>query len=127
MGKPTDISVFMADLQYPLKAEIEAIRRVILGADKRIGEGIKWNAPGFYIDDHFATFKLRPEDMVQVVLHKGAKAKDNSGEVKINDPAGLLKWAAKDRCVASFSNMKDVESKKAAFASIVKQWVKIAV
>ncbi len=119
-----EVNEFMARLEHPLKAEIEAVRALILASDKREGESTKWNAPSFFIEEHFATFKLRPTQTIQVVFHTGAKVKSNITDIKINDTSGLLKWVAKDRCVATFSNMKDIESQKTAFTAIVKQWIK---
>lgn len=124
MNSTNEVNEFMARLEHPLKAEIEAVRALILGADKRITESIKWNAPSFYITEHFATFKLRPSETVQVVFHTGAKVKANVTAMQISDPSGLLTWAAKDRCVATFSDMKDIKSKKTAFTAIVEQWIK---
>jgi hypothetical protein len=91
--------------------------------DKRIRESVKWNAPSFYIEEHFATLNLRPVDTIQVILHTGAKAKSDSQVMNISDPSSLLKWAAKDRCVLTFSSTKDLQSKEAAFVSILKQWI----
>lgn len=67
------VNEFMAGLEHPLKAEIEIVRAMILGTDEGIAERIKWNAPSFYCKDDFATFKLRPMQTVQVVLHTGQK------------------------------------------------------
>jgi len=124
MSRTNDVDSYMAGLEHPRKAEIEALRRSILGADAGIAERIKWNAPSFYFKDDFATFRLQPKDTLQIVFHKGAKARDNSTEVKIDDPLGLLKWVAKDRSVASFSDMADVQAKQAALVDIVRQWIR---
>jgi hypothetical protein len=86
-------------------------------------EDVKWNAPSFYITEHFATFDLRSRDTVRVVFHTGAKVKPNAKAIAIDDLAGMLKWAAKDRCVATLKDMKDVRAKKAAFVSVVRQWI----
>jgi hypothetical protein len=118
-----DVDAFLANLEHPLKAEIEAVRALILGADARVREGVKWNAPSFYITEHFATFKLRPTNTIQVVFHTGAKVKADAGPLTIDDPSGLLTWAAKDRCVATLSDMDDIKAKKAAFVRLVKQWI----
>lgn len=117
------VNTFMTALEHPLKAEIETVRAIILDTDLRITERIKWNAPSFYFKDDFATFKLRPMQTVQIVLHTGAKVKENPKEIQINDPSGLLKWAAKDRCVVTFLDMQDIASKKTAFVAILKQWI----
>lgn len=118
-----EVNDFMAGLEHPLKAEIEAVRALILGADQRIHEGIKWNAPSFYLTEHFATFKLRPMETIQVVFHTGAKARPTVTAMEISDPSGLLKWAAPDRCLATFSDMDEIRSKETALVAIVKQWI----
>lgn len=118
-----EVNEFMAGLAHPRKAEIEAVRAIIVGADKRIAERVKWNAPNFYFKDDFATFKLRPMETIQVVFHTGAKVKDNPKAIKLDDPAGLMKWSTKDRGVVTFSDMQNIVSKKSDFVSIVKQWI----
>lgn len=122
-GKAGSVDDFVARLEHPRKAELEALRALILRADDRVREEIKWNAPSFYIDDHFATFKLRPLHTVQVVLHTGARARPAAKAITIEDPTGLLKWAAADRCVATFVDMSDIDAKRAAFSSIIQQWI----
>lgn len=117
------VDEFMAKLEHPHKAEIEVVRALILGADDRINESVKWNAPSFYLKEHFATFKLRPMERIQVVFHTGAKVQANSPTMEIRDRSGLLKWVAKDRCVATFTDMDDIHSKKDALIAIVKQWI----
>ncbi len=42
------VNEYMSKLDHPLKAEIEAVRKIIKGADKKIAERIKWNAPSYY-------------------------------------------------------------------------------
>ena len=118
-----DVDRLLADLEHPGKPEIEAVRALILGADKRIRESVKWNAPSYCLADHFATFKLRPPGSVQVVFHTGAKVRPDARAIVIDDPAGLLKWAAKDRCVATFKDMQDVKARGNAFVAIVRQWI----
>jgi len=126
-GKQTaaiiDVNTFMAQLDHPRKAEIEVIRAIILGADPRIGESIKWNAPSFSIGEHFATLKLRPSTTVQVVFHTDAKVKPVTTAMAIDDPLGMLKWAAPDRCVATFASMEQIEARRGALVSIVRQWI----
>lgn len=115
------VNAYMAALDHPLKAEIEALRNTIRGVDKGISEHIKWNAPSFVFNDDFATFKLRPATSVQIIFHTGAKSKGK--KVRIDDPDGLLKWAADDRAVATFLDAKQVRARQAALAAIVRQWI----
>ncbi|MEQ1612074.1 MAG: hypothetical protein ABL904_04925 [Hyphomicrobiaceae bacterium] len=50
-----------------------ALRKVILGADPSISDGVKWNAPSFCTTEYFATINLRAKAGVEVILHFGAK------------------------------------------------------
>lgn len=113
----------MRKLDHPLKAELEAVRSIILGANPEISEGIKWNAPSFRCKEYFATINIR-KDVVLVILHLGAKVKDNStAGLTISDPTGLLEWLAKDRAAVKFRDMKAIKSSRAAFENIVRQWI----
>lgn len=120
---PNTVDAFLTKLDHPLKAEIMAVRTLILGVDKRIQESVKWNAPSFYIEEHFATFKLRPLETLQVVLHTGAKVKSNRRAFDIDDPSGLLKWVAQDRALITLTNLQEIRTHKAALTTIVKQWI----
>src|SRR5689334_8979559 len=58
-AKPSDeehVANYMRDLKHPLKAEMEELRKIIKGVDKRIGERIKWNAPSYYYVQDMVTF-----------------------------------------------------------------------
>lgn len=117
-----EVDEFMRMLEHPLKPGLESVRSTILGVSPKITEGIKWNAPSFRVHEWFATINIRKDEVV-VILHFGAKAKDNSTSgVTVNDPSGLLRWLAKERASVTFSDMKAIESGRAAFAKIVRQW-----
>ena len=70
------VSAYMAALEHPHKALVEALRRAVLGADPAIAEGIKWNAPSFRTHEYFATTHLRTKDGVGLILHLGARPRD---------------------------------------------------
>ena len=118
-----DASAFLAALDHPLKADIEAVRKIVTGAGPEIVEGVKWNSLSFRKSDWFATVNLRSKDVVQLVFHTGAKVKDNP-KLDIADPAGLLLWLAKDRALATLGAGKTLKANAKAFEAIVKAWVK---
>lgn len=119
-----EVDAFLAGLDHPHKPEIVALRRIILGADARIGEGIKWNAPSYRTTDWFATTHLRARDGVHIILHFGAKKRAGfAPRDAIDDPDSLLEWLAEDRAVARFRDMADVEARQSAFAAVVRQWI----
>lgn len=117
------VDEYLRRLVHPLKEEIEALRRIVLDADNRIGEGIKWNAPSFHCGGWFATFDLRSKEWVQIIFHRGAKAKSPTSSRYVNDPSRILQWITNDRGMAKFANEKEVKSKRTALAKIVADWV----
>ena len=76
MKAASEVDEFMQALDHPRKAEIEALRTIIRGADKSITEGNKWNAPSYRTVEWFATMNLRSKTGMQVILHLGAKGKE---------------------------------------------------
>jgi hypothetical protein len=119
------VDEFMAKLAHPLRTKMEAVRSVILSADRRITEGIKWNAPSCYCHDWFATFNRSPraKESVQVIFHRGARVKPGGNSRYVEDPSGILEWITNDRCIARFDDMNDIATKKDAFRRVVAQWV----
>ena len=103
---------------------IQAVRDRIMRTDDRIVESVKWNAPSFATVEHFATFHLRSKNGLQVILHMGAKKRDDvTVRADVEDPDGLLEWRGDDRAVVTFRDVHDVEAKADAFTSIVRQWI----
>ncbi|CAN95414.1 MULTISPECIES: DUF1801 domain-containing protein [Sorangium] len=130
-GAPADaqespaVVAFLRELDHPRKEAIVALRQIILGVSPAIREEIKWNAPSFRTTEHFATFNLRAKDRVRLILHLGAKVKDTAAKgLEIADPAGLLEWLAKDRCLVTFSDGEDVQAKRAALESVLRAWLR---
>ncbi|HEX2203979.1 MAG TPA: DUF1801 domain-containing protein [Longimicrobium sp.] len=121
---PDDAERFLAAVDHPHRNEILALREIILGADPRVSEGIKWNAPSFRIPEYFATFHLRAKDGVQVILHAGAKKRDRPlREGAVHDPESLLQWLGDDRAAVRFRDMGEVEDRRTAFAALVRAWI----
>ncbi|WP_437774495.1 DUF1801 domain-containing protein [Sorangium sp. So ce1097] len=120
------VIAFLRELDHPLKQEIDAVRRIILAVSPEIREEIKWNAPSFRTAEHFATFNLRTKDRVRLVLHMGAKVKGSATKgVEIGDPAGLLEWRAKNRCLVTFVDEKEIQEKRAALETILRAWIRL--
>lgn len=116
------VDQFMAKLDHPHKDAVQAIRRIICGADPAIAEGMKRNAPSFRTTGYFATTQLRTKDGIGFVMHRGAKVRE-APAFQHEDPQGLLKWLAKDRALMSFAGIEDVKAHVEAIQQIVRQWI----
>jgi hypothetical protein len=118
-----EVETFLAALDHPFKDEILAVRRILLGADPAIQEGIKWNAPSFRTSEYFATFHLRAKDGVQLILHRGAKKREAAGGLPVEDPESLLDWLGEDRASVKLRDRDDIEVKGPALAALIRQWI----
>lgn len=113
------VDAYMAALDHPRKAEIEAVRSIVLGASPRIAERVKWNVPSFHhrqgSGEDLAAFHLRPEGFIQLVFvfHRGKM---------IEERKGLLEGDYKDRRLAKFTDLADVAAKREALEWVVRRW-----
>lgn len=121
------VADFMAKLKHPLKAEIEAVRKIIHSAHPELTEQIKWNAPSFCKEgEDRITFNLAGKGFIRLIFHRGAKVKDSKGEGRLfEDKTGLLEWAADDRAIAKFTDLRDVKAKEKDLVAIVRKWISL--
>jgi hypothetical protein len=118
-----EVSDFLHALTHPRKPELVALRSIILAASPTISEGIKWNAPSFRVNEWFATMHLRDKEAM-LILHLGAKVRD-VGTLGIDDPERLLQWLGKDRAAVRFADMDAINTHRAAFTAVLRQWIEL--
>lgn len=117
------VDTFLGALAPDRRAELQAVRQAILGARAGIDEGIKWNAPSFRTVDDFATFHLRGKQGLQIILHTGAKVRTlPRGGLQLDDPTGLVKWLAPDRCLVALA-AGAAPAQLAPLQALVRQWL----
>lgn len=120
----SEVTEFLDKLKHPLRKEIEETRSIILSADKRLDENIKWNGPNYSVGaDDRVTMKIQPPKQVQLIFHRGAKVLEQPKGKLIDDKSGLLDWKGNDRAVVSLKTMDDIKSAKKALTEIVKKWI----
>ncbi len=115
-GDTTKVNEFMKQLDHPLKAEIEAVRTILLNANPKIAERIKWAAPSYYYKEDIVTFNPRAKQHVHIVFHYAPV---------VNIESDLLKGDYKDRRMVYLRNMSDVETNKAALENIMNELIGI--
>jgi hypothetical protein len=116
MNKNSKVDAYMQDLENPLKELWEQIRDIVLGADSRIEEEIKWGAPTFIYKGNMATFNPRAKKFVNLTFHTGAL---------ISDPEGVLDGDAKEARVFRATDSEELGRKKAGLETVVKNWIQL--
>ena len=121
-----EVEQYLNELEHPLKNEFLEIRSLIYSHFPQLTEVIKWNAPSYQINKiDFLTFKLFPPKNIQLIFHRGAKVKEQPKNRLITDDSNLLKWAANDRAIATFSTLEEVKANENALILIISNWMKV--
>jgi hypothetical protein len=116
MPKPPTVDEFMAALDHPHTAEVQAVREFILGLHPEITEQVKWNAPSFSYRGYLATFSLHRREYALLIFHDGAI---------LDDQGGLLEGSYPDRRMVSFHSLNDVAAKRPRLERAIREWIDI--
>lgn len=109
------VDAFLAQLDHPMKAEIEAVRAAILRASPSVRERIKWNAPSFFFREDIGAFHLRSRSFVHLILVFPERV------TLVDDP--ILEGDHVRRREVKFRDMAEVGAKKRSLQRIVAAWV----
>ena len=116
---------FLSKFHDERKSLVEAVLEAILEACPNLSETIKWNAPTFcYEGKDRMTIMLHKKDKVGLILHTGAKPKEDKKAPHLyQDDTGLLEWNSNIRATITFCSIADFSSKRDLFKKAVKRWV----
>ena len=116
MPKNAEVTAWMKSLDHPLKDTILHLRKVILAADKRIGECIKWKSPTFTYKGNIASINPRSKKKVSLMFHRGA---DIPGKhPKLVGGGGTVKYMY-------FVDSGDVDAQHKAIDRVLAAWCKL--
>ena len=115
-NKNPKVDQWFESYNNPLKDLVNQVREIILATDERITEDIKWQAPTFIYKGNIASFFPKSKKNVSLMFHKGAA---------IDNPDGLLEGEGKISRVARFYDAQDIEKKKTALETIIKNWINL--
>ena len=129
LSEPDKVDAYMKALKHPLVKVVEALRKIILNADKEVGEEVKWNAPTFFYTGkmkpfnpkeykrYIIVFNLFKKDCIRLVFPSGAKIKDTKGLLEGDYADG--------RRLAMFSSIAEVKAKEKDLQKAIKTWLKL--
>jgi hypothetical protein len=109
-----EVDAWFEKYENPMKPVVQAIRRVVLEADPRIDEVIKWQAPTFVYKGNLASFYPKSKQHASLMFHLGAKT---PGEFPSMEGSGDTSRVMK------FADLADVERKTDELERIVRAWI----
>jgi hypothetical protein len=67
-----EVDEWFEKANHPLEATMQRAREIILGADDRVAESIKWRTPTFAYGGNIASFNPS-KNVVSIMFHRGAE------------------------------------------------------
>lgn len=113
MAKQPEVEAWLAKYDNPMKPVVLAVREVILKADRRIDECIKWQAPTFFFNGNLASFNPRSKKHASLMFHTGAQIPGK--HPKLEGTGSTARYM-------SFADLADVKAAKRELEAIVKAW-----
>jgi hypothetical protein len=107
------VDAWMAKYDNPMKPVVQAVREVILEADTRIAETIKWQAPTFVYKGNLASFFPKAKQHASLMFHTGASIVGDFPSFEGGKEIGRF---------MKFADLVDVERKADDLRRVVKAW-----
>jgi len=114
MTTSPEVDAWFDRYDNPQKDLVDAVRRVILDADDRVTETVKWQAPTFMYRGNIASFYPKSRAHVSLMFHTGAS---------LPDPHGLLEGEGDVSRVAKFVDAEDLDQKTPALQQLIRAWI----
>jgi uncharacterized protein YdhG (YjbR/CyaY superfamily) len=97
----------------PMKPVVQRIREIVLAADPRIDEMIKWQAPTFTYQGNLASFYPKSRQHASLMFHQGALIPGEHPRLEgTGDTSRVLK----------IQRLEDAEAARGEIEAVVRDW-----
>jgi hypothetical protein len=108
-----EVDDWFTKLEHPLKDAMLLTRCILLEADPRINESIKWSAPTFEYKGNLVSFQPKAKRFVSLMFHRGSEIPEN--HPRLEGEAALVR-------TMRFEDAADVEDQRQALTAVVRAW-----
>jgi uncharacterized protein YdhG (YjbR/CyaY superfamily) len=113
MGRNKEVDAWFARYENPMKPVVERVRALVLGADRRIDECIKWQAPTFVYKGNLASFFPKSKQHASLMFHVGAQ---------IPGKHALLEGTGSTSRVMKLASVAEANAAKTGIEKLVRAW-----
>ena len=113
MAERNPVDTWLAATDHPLVEVIEAVRTVVLDADARVGECIKWKSPTFTFNGNIASINPNTKKKVSLMFHRGAQIPGDHPH---------LVGGGKTVRYMYFETLADVKARHKELRSVIAAW-----
>jgi hypothetical protein len=112
MSSTPDVDAWFAERQHPLTDAMQLARRLILEADPRVTESIKWKTPTFDFRGNIVSFNPSKK-FVSLLFHRGAEI-----------PGDFPRLEGDGRLVRTmrFADVAEVEQAADELQAVIRAW-----
>jgi hypothetical protein len=112
MNRNPDVDRWLDEADHPLDGTLRRAREIILAADDRVTESIKWKTPTFAFKGNIASFNPSKK-LVSIMFHRGAEI---PGEHPRLEGDGQLVRTMR------FASLEELEDGRADLEAAVRAW-----
>ena len=113
MPKRKAVDDWFKTYENPMKAVVMRVREIVLAADARMDECIKWQAPTFMYEGNLASFYPKSKQHASLMFHQGAK---------IPGKHPRLEGEGDTSRVMKIASVTEADAAKKEIEAIVKAW-----
>ena len=113
MPRQPEVDAWFERYDNPMKDVVQRMREIILDADPRVDECIKWQAPTFTYKGNIASFFPKSKQHASLMFHQGAKIPGTFSRLEGGGDTGRY---------LKVTDLHDAEAVKAELESVVRAW-----
>jgi hypothetical protein len=112
----SEVDAWFDEYDNPMKDVVQRVRQIIMAADERMEEAIKWQAPTFMYKGNLASFFPKSKQHASLMFHTGAQIPGDFPHLEGDgDKARTMK----------VPDLETAEARKGELESIVKAWIEM--
>ena len=113
MKRSPEVDAWFERYDNPMKEVVQRVREIVLGADSRMEECIKWQAPTFTYRGNLASFFPKSKQHASLMFHQGAKIPGTHPRLEGGGDTGRM---------LKIGTVKEANAAKRDIERIVKAW-----
>lgn len=120
------VDEFLAAQSPERRADVEALRALVLEAEPGLSEIVKWNSPSYVLDGvDRLTINAAGNGPVRLILHFGTRRAEDTAAAPAfaGDPEGLLTWHSNIRASLALPQAAELAAKREAILELIRAWL----
>ena len=113
MPRQPEVDAWFERYDNPMKPVVQRVREIVLEADPRVDECIKWQAPTFTYKGNIASFYPKSRQHASLMFHVGAQ---------IPGSYPRLEGSGDTSRVMKVADLEDAEVARPELESLVRAW-----